>query len=225
MSFIQGNTHQNGAGAATTVAVTLGSPVAVGNSIFISVGIGGSDGTETVAIQDDKGNVYVIKDQRRDAAQTYSWQLAYFSNAINSPQTITATISGSRSFLTIMADEHSNVGVFDKSALNDQVAPGNGTDVITSGSVTTSANGELIYSSCVCVNSDGIVIGTGFSGNQSPAVAFTFISESKLQVSAGAVAATYTATVGGSSFLTGIMTFQAPIIAGVTNTGLAQSEW
>lgn len=209
MSYIQGNTVQNGASSSTTVAVTLAAPVGVGNSILISGGIGGSDGTETVSLQDDKGNVYTTRPLVRDVPDTYTWWQGYFINATNSPQTITATINNTRTHLTIMADEFSSVGVFDQGTIQDQVAPGNATDVVTSGNVTTTANGELIYATCVSVFGENPVAGTGFTTDQAT-VSASFISEHKVQTSAGTVAGTFTPTTGTNDFITGVMTFKVP---------------
>jgi hypothetical protein len=224
MVYIQGNTHQNGAASSLTVAVTLASSVGVGDSVIVSGGIGGSDGTETVTVQDDKGNVYTVRDLKRDSADTFSWWTAFFLNAVNAPQTITATLNVARTHQTIMADEFSNVGAFEISAMSNQVAPGAGTDAVTSGNVTTTSNGDLIYGSSVSINSEGISIGTGFTGAQSPAVSATFITEFKIQGSAGAVAATFTSP-GTNDFLTGIMAFKPLVASPIITPSLAASEW
>lgn len=198
----QASIHQNGATSSTTVAVTLPSTVGSGHALFVSVGTASATDT-IVSITDDKGNTYTVADQTHNTIGAYTWVTAYIINVANAPQTITATWGSSNPFSAIMVDEAS--GIATSSAIDghssqkfgDPTPVGTGANAVTSGSITTTVNGDIIYSSTVDCTSLGLVNGTGFTAIQS--VASTFYSQSLIQSSAGSIAGTLTAVDGTSS--------------------------
>jgi hypothetical protein len=202
-AYVQGSTHQNGNTSTPTAAVTLASPVASGDAVIVTF-CGTSAGANTMSVTDDKSNTYTVQYQfgafPDSAASNYACAVAYALNVTNAPQTITATANVGLSFLTIVADEFSGVkasGAVDGSAGQAVNNPGTGTDAVTSGSLTTAANGDLIYSFGVSINSSGFSNGTGFTARQS--VTATFYTQSLIQASAGAVAGTFTAANANDS--------------------------
>src|SRR6185312_3488206 len=147
ISHVQSGTNQV-AGAATSITVTLGSAVGSGNCVVGAVTR--NDNEAVVTITDDKGNTYTNLDQVHDASTGYYVTSFVLGNIINGPVTITATFGGSEGFRTIAVDEYSGVSVVsnpnDGHAGQLQAAPGTGTDAVTSGAFTTTANGNLIWS-------------------------------------------------------------------------------
>ena len=91
-----------------------------------------------------------------------------------------------------------------------QVNPGNGTDAVTSGATTTSVNGCLIYGFTVetSLGTDPGSHGTGFTDGtaSNPATTVAVRTEWLEQATAGARAATFTATSGTTNnFTTGVV--------------------
>jgi len=92
-----------------------------------------------------------------------------------------------------------------------QTNPGTGTDNISSGNITTAANGDTIVSGLIDA-SQFSAVGTGYTLFPGVTIATDFnYLEYKTQASAGAVAGTWTDSVGGGSELTAtaIMAFKA----------------
>ena len=211
IAYVQGSTHQNGGTSSTTVAVTLTGPIGSGHMVCVSVGWAGSSGADTITgITDDKGNTYTLVDHLHDSTDGYDWQSAYMLNVTNGAQTITATISTSRSFATILVDEFSGVATssaIDGHHINNQVTLAAGTNSVTSTAITTTANGDLVYGSAVNITGGGTEsAGTGFTLAQHTSGAF--ITEYQAQPTAGSIASTFTSTAT-SSWLTYVMAFKA----------------
>lgn len=206
MSYVQGNSHFNGATSSTTVAVTLGSLVGAGHGLCVAVGFS-DDGTAAVTnVTDDQNNSYVLAPTKvRDAAHLFSFQGAYTLNVGNAPQTITATMNGSIAFLAILADEFSGLVSADGSIGQAQDSPGTSPDAVTSGPVVTTTNGDLIWAASVNIFSSGINEGSGFTPRQN--VISTYCTESRTQSAAGSVAGTFTTTDAGASFDTIVLAF------------------
>jgi hypothetical protein len=211
-AYVQGNIHQNGSTSSATCAVTLTSTVASGNMLCVSLGWVTSTGVDIITVTDDKGNTYTVVDKTFNNPASYSLCDAYCLNITNAPQTITATISTARQFSTIFVDEWSGIATssaLDGHAIN-QLNGASGTDIATSTAITTTANGDLIYGVCICINSVGISAGTGFTQRQN--VASTFLTESLIQGSAGSIAATATPASAGN-LNTAVMAFKAAAAA------------
>lgn len=217
---VQGNLHSNGAGASTTVAVTLGATVGSAHMLAVCVAWGNSLVSDVVnSITDDKSNTYTIVDTVRDATNSETFVSAYAFNITNAPITITATLNASRNFNGILVDEFSGIlttNPIDGHAMQVQAAPGTGANAITSGNFTTASNGDLIYGCNVDTAGPGDAnSGTGFT--QDLFLSNGFVTEHKVQSSAGSVAATFTATTGTDGFITGGMGFKPTV---TTTTGI-----
>jgi hypothetical protein len=238
MSYIQGSLHQNGATASTTVAVTLTNPVGSGHALCVAVAWAGYTSSTDVlhSVTDDQGNTYTPLDFVVDTSGGAYWVVtAYCANVTNAPRTITATIYGGGSssnpvsYATILVDEFSSIATssaLDVHAINNQdfAAPWTSAS-LTSGNITTTANGDLIWG--VMVNGGGVGTvsnGAGFTAAQ--AVAGTFFSEYQTQATAGSTAATYSATYGGGAsdgFITAVIALKAAS-GGSNSTSLATTE-
>lgn len=194
--------HQNGATSTNTVAVTLPATVQSGAACVVTVsyvgGIGGMSAT------DDKGNTYVeINGAIFNATGGFTANNFLLTNITNGPQTITVTYS-TNPFAAIQVDCFSGIttaapaSAFDGEVMVVQNTPANTANAVTSGPITTTINGDLIYGVALDLTGNGSSVGSGFT--QLQGVAGAYYSESLIQTTAGPISATFTATVNASSF-------------------------
>ncbi len=216
IAYVQGNVHQNGATSSTTVAVTLTNPIGAGNMVCVSIGWAGVQAF--TGVTDDKGNTYTVADVQ-SVAGNYSWATAYCLNITNGARTITATISSTTGFASILVDEFSGVAAsaaIDGHQIQAQVSLAPGTDAVASALIgatfpLASVNGDLVYGSTVNTNGAGNEsAGTGFT--QAQHIPGAFLTEYQVQSTAGYIRATATPTAN-SSWLTTSMAFRAPPVA------------
>ena len=215
-SHTRHSTHENGAPSSTTVAVTLASAVASGSLVCVSVGWASNNGDTVTQIKDNNNVSFTLVDLGRDGVHGYSWQTAYLDSISGSPTTITATISTSRTFATIVVGEY--IGGFGGAsmsghAMNIQTTIGStSANAITSGNFTPAVNNCLIYGSVVDVPSNSAyTAGTNFTirlNNLSGA----FDTEDRTLATAASTAATFTTSNVNSGGVTGGMGFK-PFIA------------
>ena len=212
IAYIQGNSHANGATSSTTVAVTLGATVGVGNMLAVSLG---TVSNTLSSVTDDKSNVYtVVFNGSTSTASGFTFATAYCLNITNAPQTITATWSGSTSFSTILVDEFS--GVATSSALDGppSVNPGQtgvvGASAVFSGNTTTTVNGDLIYGSGVSITGFGpFTAGAVPAFTQAQIITSAYLTEYLVQSTAGAIQATFSSGQISDMFTTQVMAFKA----------------
>jgi len=221
---VQGGISADGTGTATTtVALTL-SGIGVGNSVCGAVSYDSSGGATITSVKDNKGNTYTLGDTVNDAGNNQALTSFYLIGATNGPSTITATISVAVTFRRILADEFSGITVNDGHTGQFQAAPGTGTNAISSGSITPTASGDLIYGATVNTNGAtgaNFTAGTGYTLQQSGATTdlLNMASESQVQSVAAAISATFTRAVAGTVCTT-VMAFKvAPAPTSVTPGG------
>lgn len=214
-AFVQGATNQNGAASSATVAKALNNPVGNGNALCILVSGIGMTG-DNITISDEKGNSsaggqYVGPvDTAHDANSNYNGFTFYALNLTNGPQTITATDNTSaRTFMSIMIDEFSGLSAINGHNLQAQSNPGTGTDAVSSGTYTTTQNGNLIWGAAISIDSStGMSIGTGFTVAGMNNVSNSFTSEYMIQTSASATtAATFTDAAATDETMCGSLAF------------------
>jgi hypothetical protein len=211
-AHVQGNSNATGGATQTTIAVTLGAAVGVGNHIcgYFEGALGGS--ISISSITDDKSNNYTIVDTLLDTTtNVLSASSFYLLNITNAPITITVTLSSAAAFLNVLVDEFSGaVAGLDVHAINLQANPATTANTVTSGSVTASSSGSLVFGATANQGTSATT-GTGFTAGQvgEPAGDDFAYTEYILSRAAGAVAATFTATTS-DDFLTAIMVFGPP---------------
>ena len=101
-----------------------------------------------------------------------------------------------------MVDEYVNVTGFDAVVSQKQTAPGAGANAVTSSSLTTNFNGDLIYGVTFNMNGNAEMInaGSGFAVRQQSA-GFGEATEDRVVGNAPQVgAATFTASLGASNY-------------------------
>ncbi len=230
MSFahVQGlATHGVITGANTFVA-TLGANVGSGNCVLGGI-ISVPNGITITSVQDDQGNTYTVKDSLNDATDSHQIFSFELGNITNAPHIITITFgSGSGNPVQVVIDEYSGaLAVADPTdghAIVLRTAPGTGANAITSTSITTTANGDLIYGICFDQGTATPASTAGTSplpftlrGSDLDTVdAFSVVSEDAVQSVAGSVNAAFTnsTTGGGDNFAVIIMAVKPAAVSG-----------
>lgn len=192
----------NADGNDTTVAVTLGAAVAIGDYI---IGMAGWDpsGSATITVADSLGNTYTVESNLITANQR--GQTFYARVTVAGTPVITVTFSVGSSFRRVIAAAWSGLassGVSDGTVGNGQASPGTGTDAVTSTAITTTVNGDLIVG---FYQNEGegapgtgtITAGTGFTRRN--AANSILAIEDLVQSTAGSKAATFTLSITHSS--------------------------
>lgn len=201
-------------GSGTTESVTLNG-VAAGNLLAITVAW--QTTTSTLNTIAGNSNTYTAVDSStaNGAMKTY-----YVKNCNSGNTTVTITWSADPGFGFVHVTEVNGMDTtapLDQHRINSQNV-GTGANAVTSGSVTTTANGEYIYSSTYNNNAGGgQSAGTNFTQTDGSGSGFwaaeRLTAGSGIQTTAGAIAATYTGTDAFANELTCIMTFKAPAAA------------
>lgn len=150
IAWVQGKGANSGAATPTTLAVTLTSAVASGNTVCGSVCYGTT--TTLTSVTDDKGNTYNLETGVSDTTNGQRTTGFSLSNITNGPKTITATMTSGVGATSLVADEFSGCGTGstdqrDSSAHGAQwqTSPGTGANGVSSGPFTTVTNGDLLY--------------------------------------------------------------------------------
>ena len=198
-------------------AVAFGSAVSAGNLI---VGMVTYAAAETVSsVTDSVGNTYALLTEVEDVADAQAARMFYAMNVGAGTPTVTANGVTNGDGTTILVHEVS--GAATTAALGQQggqvdVNPGTGANACNSGSVTTGTDGEYIFGTAVLSSdfSDGIAnfaAGTGFTERTERNVLNNLgvTSEDQVQVSAGAIDATFTVVRGAQTYIVLISTFKA----------------
>jgi len=196
-----------------TDAVTLTRNVKAGN--LIAVYVAWTNTTDTLSsVTDSLGNTYTLVQNPTTLGAQGRAAGAYAQNILGGPCTVTATFSpGAFSARTIIVREISGADAFsplDGSAAQGQTDPGTGADAVTSGAITTTANGDYIFGATTDQgHASTLNPGTGFTGGESFTSPVGGRSEDQIQGSAGSIAATFTNTNSPfADFVTLIMAFK-----------------
>lgn len=200
-AFVQADAA--GSSAGSSVSVTLSSAVGSGNTVLGTVSWGSTTLTNLTSVTDDKGNSYTIKDKVADATNVQSAAFFVLGNITNAPKTLTANFSGTLNFLEVGAAEYSGAAAAadpsDGHIVSAVTAIGIGGGTASSGSLTTTVNGDLLVGLTVDTNNGAApTAGSGFTVDLSSAtVQVTTAIEHETQTTAGATSATFTSPSGG----------------------------
>lgn len=162
------------------------------------------------SVSDTQGNTWTkVTGATGGAAQRH--EIWYAANAAAGSNTVTASLSGSAPFFSYEVHEYSGADTsapLDQAALNEQTNPGLGVDAVTSGTVTTTTPGQLIFGGAALAGgSAGTIHGSGFTVREY--AVGDALSEDRIQAAAGSVAVTFTALAADNDYITGIATFKA----------------
>jgi hypothetical protein len=229
-TYISANSsnHQNGGASSTTVAVTLPGTVGSGHTLCVGVQSANNSGiVQPYHCNDDKSNIYTHVLDIYTIGSGFQVSIFFCTNITNAPQTITGDFNGnSFTFASIIVDEFSGIVTsLPLDGSNGQIAnSGTSTDGLTTGTWTTSANGDLIWGYCGDLTGGATFsAGTGFTIAQN--VAVDFRSEYLIQSSASAsTAVTFTSNINVSAFAVGLALMSLP--TGLPpSSGWAEVQW
>jgi hypothetical protein len=170
--------------------VSFSSPTTAGNAIIVSLTYGAAN--PTITATDSQGNTYQEAIQKYDSVNPDLQGVAIFyaTNIKGGADTITISYAQSVAWVVVAVHEYSGLAsVLDVNA----GTVGNGTNP-SSGSATTTANGDLIFGAMVVTNGIGSTFtgGPGFTKRMDLGSSTGFVDEDQIQSSAGAIAATWT---------------------------------
>lgn len=218
-SFVQGTSGLSF--SANTAVANWGSNTTTGN--LLACQVWWEDNTSTISsVVDSVGGALTdsgLGVQRLNSA--HSAQMFYKENNTGgTTPNVTATFAAAAtpSKSSIMCHEVSGratSGALDQKQWNTQNFTGNGTDFITSGSVTTTTNGQYIFGATHGQFGDVPTAGTNYTMGPAGSVNHTYGEYlTNDQTSAGSIAATFSVASGTDGWITGIMTFKAPASGG-----------
>lgn len=228
ISHVQGNIgQQNNSTLRSVISVTLGGAVAAGDLVagIVQYGVSGHIADLTnVTDNASPSNTATIVDQLGNTSSGDSISSYYFPNVQNAPTIQSGNFSPQTAFDTIIAEDYSGVmtsNPIDGHTIQEQLTPGTGTDAISSGNITTTANGDLIFG--------GVTDFTGATNTYTQGTNYTLRSnasastlataaEDRIQSSAGSIAATFTQSTADHT-VTIVMAFKAAI-AGIVGVPL-----
>jgi hypothetical protein len=213
-NFVQSKTASTCC-APTSHSVTFDSNVTAGNLIALGIYTNGDSGSfvsvSSVSGSSCQSNTFTSSGTNPQADVVGNGQmfLYYAKNISGGACTITVTVSAAVVILRLHVQEISGADTaapLDKTSGQFQNNPGLGTNAISSGSQTTTTNGQYIFG-FTCNGNGGSTLsaGTGFTiRDQDGASA----GEWQVQTSAGSIAATFTQSGEMGNHLTGMMTFK-----------------
>lgn len=198
------NTDGGAGVTGSSFSVAFSSTVGSGNLVVGALTYANNLGDKLTSVTDDKGNSYTIVSKIFDSVNSQYNAIFYLGNVTNAPKTITANYSAStQNWVRITLAEFS--GVVTTSPLDvttSQMSPGStSTDGLSSGSVTTTAAGDLIYGAFFDNQGAATVLssGTGFTTlDNSNTANLPCAHEFLVQGSAGVQAATFTESASSS---------------------------
>jgi hypothetical protein len=205
-SWVQGGSGHVNTGSPS---VTLAKPVGFGNCLLVAAYTAALSFVGSVSLTDDKGNVYKISDQGNDTTNGNSFTIFYLSNITNGPTVLSlGTGIGTDWQTSVVADEFFGVSTASDPRDGHVLAVGTqsaGTDGVTSGNITTTANGEIIWSAVLesASLSPDSTSGTGFTPLESDA--FGTQTEYLIKSTAGTVAGTWTHGATSDLFFVSVM--------------------
>lgn len=207
-AYIQSNAAYTSSG--TSYGLAYSSNVTAGSLLVSCIHAGAG----ITSVTDTLGNSWAAATNLTDNS-TYSLAMFYAYSPSGGANTVTVNFTGSVGYAHQVIGEWSGVASsspLDKSTGQFQATPGTGSNAVTSGTVTTTTNGQLIVG---CANSDPYVsgqlsAGTGFDIRQQ--LFGDHPMEDDVQATAGNIAATFTTNQAGGSYTTLVGTFKAAVL-------------
>lgn len=210
VAYVQSDTDNEPFSGDATMPVAFTSNVTAGNLI---VGGVSWDGNFTVSgVTDSQGNTYTVETPIKDGSNTIGIGIFHTIAGSSGACTVTVTLTGNANRKAAIIHEVSGVAASsyrDQYAGQSQSNPGTGSNAVTSGSVTTTTDGQYIFGFTGDAGySTGKAAGTGFTLRETDAGMDIASSEDQIQTSAGSIAATFTID-GFAVIATAICTFKA----------------
>lgn len=226
------NTPSTGASSGTSVSVTV-SAVGSGNAICGIVSWDETPNVSLTSVTDNQGNTYNLESTITNANDAEKYCAFSRTNITGGPTVITANFSGSIDYRSILIDEFSGGSTAssderDGSAHGGQYQsnPGTAANAITSGTFTTTTDGDLIWGGCGSQLPFGLPgVGTGFTRGGFSNTDLIASSEYRTQTTAASgTAATASASGGASGSTVMFMIALKPPGAAVVNLGGSEQQ-
>jgi hypothetical protein len=195
-------------GSFATLAIPFAGNVTAGSTLAI-YGFITSTTPVLVSVTDSRGQTWVAVDEV--AGSSGKAITAYFKNTSAGACTVTVAFD-SQNFSTWLAIEEisgtDTAAPLNAHKMTPNENPGTGTDLVTSGTDTTTVNGCYIFGGTAEPGfGSAITVGTGFTlRNNGTTDGRT--TEELIQSSAGVIAATFTSNSSGADYVTGMMAFK-----------------
>ncbi|HSR89628.1 MAG TPA: DUF4038 domain-containing protein [Candidatus Udaeobacter sp.] len=187
-SFVQQKAAAAASGA-SSLATTFTSSVAAGDIILVGFDYDKSQNANVASVTDSRGNTFTQIGTELTTPGGAHTRLYYAKNTTAGTDTVTVNLTAGSSFIEAYITAYrgiDNVNPIDASAGRT----GN-TGTVTSGNVTTTSAGDIIYG--FCIGDDACTIGSGFTARSTMN---SNLSEDKVAGTAGVFAATGSATRG-----------------------------
>lgn len=156
-------------GSGNSISLAYASNNTAGN--FLALRLTASPSSVTISnCSDTRGNIWEPVPNATGGSGGYQ-AIRFAKNVLAGANTVTCTLTGAATFSTLDIFEKSGVdrtSPLDQSKLTQQVDPGTGADAISSGSVTTTADGELILGATLQVGATVYSASADFSSTQGP---------------------------------------------------------
>jgi hypothetical protein len=217
-AWVQGANSGFFTGSGNTESATFANPVGAGDTVCGVVDIAFSSSGSITSVTDDKSNTYTVLDTQSNVSNSFAGSFC-LANITNGPSTITVTYSSDvTGYATVILAEYSgvaSVSAVDVHTSAQQAGVGTGTNAVTSGNATTTANGDLIFGVAASLNGGAgsyfTSSGTGFTQRTQTiqSSSFALTTEDLVQPTAGAIAATFTASTSGLSWGTFLVALKA----------------
>jgi hypothetical protein len=191
-AFVQGKAG-NGSGATTTLAITFDSNVTNGNCI---VGFGADyiDARSLSSVSDTRSTMYTLKDNPTTYMNVTMSGTFYGCLTSGGANTVTLTFSGNITEGACGA-VHEVSGVDTGTPFDVNKAAGGeagGTDAVSTGAVTTTANGDYIFVGAGII-AETLTPGTNYTGRTTDSVQTVHCrTEDQIQAAAGSIVGTFT---------------------------------
>lgn len=224
-SFVQKNVGTDGsAGATCTVTIAAG-----GNGNIIMGIVGFSDNVTISNVKDNNGTTYNLVDSVHDLGNSRWATTFYKENVSGGPTSVIASFSGSATDCRIEVNEWSNVAT--STPLDGHTMQTTSGTTLSTGSIVTGTNGDLIYGACFSVVSDDTYsVGGGYqirNNDSGSGIVNPIADETQIQALAGSISATFGASPSGFA-IAGIMAFLASLGVAPTTEGIVgfvESDW
>jgi hypothetical protein len=223
MAFVQKAVSIDPVSSSTTVSVTI-SAGGTGNHIM-GIVVCQTAGATLSSVKDNNAVSYTIQDNANDPGNSVDGWSFYKENISGAPTSIIATFSTSQ-LARIEVVEWS--GLAPSASLDGHsgsVITASGT-VYTLTSITTTANGDLIYAaaSTDSVGGSTMTAGSGFTLQNAGTGTNNEYDETQVQATLGAIAPVLNTSISGSTCLGFVLAFKAAAVP-VPITNLMPQIW
>jgi hypothetical protein len=199
--------------ATASASARLTANVTANNAIAVFCGWTGVTQT-LVSVTDTQGNSYTVVDNPTSGSYGRA-AMAYAIARASAADTVSCNFSAAGIGKSIIVHEIGGVNPsvpLDGHKMAVRTSPGTGANAVTSTNITTTTSGDYVVGFTFNSSSNGADwnAGTGYVRRQDLRTAsYAMASEDRIQTTAGAIAATFTATASAfGEFITGVMAFR-----------------